>query len=49
MNDFLQALRTNRSERQRSVMTRKNYDATYNSRIPEPVDETCGITGSKRC
>ena len=39
MNDFLQALRTNRPERQRSAMTRKNYDETYNTRIPEPVDE----------
>ena len=40
MNDFLQALRTNRPERQRTVMTRKNYDETYNSQIPAPVDET---------
>jgi len=40
MNDFLQALRTNRPESRRSAMTRKNYDATYNTRIPEPVDET---------
>ena len=39
MNDFLQALRTNRSERQRTVMTRRNYDATYNPQIPTPVDE----------
>ena len=39
MNDFLQALRTNRSERQRTVMTRKSYDATYNSRTPGSADE----------
>ena len=39
MNDFLQALRTNRSERQRTVMTRRSYDATYNPQIPAPVDE----------
>jgi len=39
MNEFLQAIRTNRQERQRSAMTRKNYDAVYNTRIPEPVDE----------
>lgn len=39
MNDFLQALRTHRPERQRTVMTRKNYDATYNPQIPAPVDE----------
>ncbi len=39
MNDFLQALRTNRPERQRSAMTRRNYDATYNSHIQPPVDE----------
>ncbi|MCP3872550.1 MAG: hypothetical protein GY699_05250 [Desulfobacteraceae bacterium] len=29
MNDLLQSLRSNQSEKQRPVMTRKNYDATY--------------------
>jgi hypothetical protein len=40
MNDFLQTLRTKRSEKQRPAMTRKNYDATYSSRMPGSVDET---------
>lgn len=40
MNDFLQTLRTKRSEKQRPAMTRKNYDATYSSRMPAPEDET---------
>ena len=44
MNDFLQGLRTHRPERQRSVMTRRSYDATYNTQIPAPVDE---ITASR--
>lgn len=39
MNDFLQALRTNRSERQRTVMTRRNYDAAHTPQLPAPVDE----------
>lgn len=39
MNDFLQTLRTHRSERQRPVMTRRNYDATYSSRVPDQIDE----------
>lgn len=39
MNDFLQALRTQRTERQRVVMTRRNYDEAFNTRMPEPVDE----------
>ena len=40
MNDFLQALRTHRSERQRPAMTRRNYDATYNNKVSAPVDES---------
>ena len=40
MNDFLHPLRTKRPEKQRPAMTRKNYDATYTSRMPGPVDET---------
>ena len=40
MNDFLHPLRTKRVEKQRPAMTRKNYDATYSSRISAPVDET---------
>lgn len=44
MNDFLQALRTHRPERQRTVMTRRSYDATFNSHVPAPVDE---ITASR--
>lgn len=39
MNDFLQALRTHRSERQRTVMTRRNYDEAHSSRIPDQIDE----------
>lgn len=44
MNDFLQALRTNRPERQRSPMTRRSYDATYNMQVPASADE---ITASR--
>ncbi len=43
MNDFLQALRTHRSERPRTVMTRKSYDATYNPQIQAPVDEITAV------
>lgn len=31
MNDFLQSLRSNHTEKQRMVMTRKSFDATYDN------------------
>lgn len=43
MNDFLHPLRTKCSEKQRPAMTRKNYDATYSSRMPASVDENAAL------
>ena len=31
MNDFLQSLRSSQAEKQRSAMTRKSYDANFNT------------------